>query len=77
MTKDQAKRLYDLQQTGAHILFTSSPYVAQMETGEITMSDDGDTFEYSDSALLKIDVLQESVGGFTAYRTDDTWQDDL
>lgn len=74
MTKEQAERLYDLQNDGCDVLFTGSPYVAQMGSGVIERSDDG-SYEYRDSAILEINVLEEDAEDFTAYRPDDTWQE--
>lgn len=76
MTEDQAKRLYNLQNEGAHVLFTGSPYVAQMESGEITKLDDGQ-YQYNDSAILEIDLADEDADDFTAYRVDDSWREAL
>lgn len=74
MKKELAEKLHRLSEDGYHVLFTGSPYVAEIESGRIDFNEEG-RLVYRDSAVVDIFLDEESEEDFEVYERHDFWFD--
>jgi hypothetical protein len=72
MTKDQAKKLYQLADEEHLVLYNASPYVASVDSGYIDKV--GEDYIYRDSAIVDVNVEEADVEDFDVYVKFADWE---